>query len=661
MSALPKDNLPAKGRNISPAPILQTPEERGGFAPSHEKIPSSPRPQPLPLKLVQESAAKDDIDIASPSSLKRASVFSQKPPSQEAQKNAEAEDKPSPLKTNDKLLPLKRAQDSAAKDEPPSQKAQKSPKTEDEPSLLKTNDKLLPLKRAQSGAGSEDAPLSFQKAQASMAEDGPSSLKIPSLELESKKTLSPSFIRFCEGLGAAYKIQDLLPALKSRLPKKFKTGEWVLFYSSPTGLKRAYIRNKQFYEQEASQAWPSFKGIQFADRKTQLYIAGEMGRPFAGGLAVPLFYGQLKGDLQAFLFVECHIEGKLAHSLLDFFKQALVVLRLAFKKAFIDRDTGQEAYLWSGLFHHWTEPLAVLKDFSPAHINRAFQKWFSLSPHFLREKKLSSFDDRPVAENGRLWRVYYYPITQLKGEAGILYCQDVTKKAQLKEQIQQSGKMTALALLGESAGRQLNRPLADLQNKAQALARAPFLMKFQAEFKELERASSRSQKTLQNLLFFSQEGVSAAACNLNEAVEGALALLKRACKGIALDVRLPQAPLQVRGDGSLLQHVVYNLILNACQALNSAGLKSPHIMVSAGRANQNQAVLKVKDNGPGIAPENLKKIFQPLWTGKKAYGGTGLGLSLARQFIRQMGGDVFVSSRQNEWTCFSALLPCLKN
>ena len=534
----------------------------------------------------------------------------------------------------------------------------------------------------------------------------------PSLSLD----FAPSFIRFCESLSCVCEISDFLPALKAHLPKKFKTGEWVLFYNSLTGPRRAYIRKNRFYEEEAEEPWPPLDGIQSSNRQIQVYMAQEMGRLFAGGLVVPLACkGQSPPPL---LFVERHAGGKRVEELLTaFLGQAVPLLQTVFKKALLNTEAKKASDLWRGLFTHWTEPLAILKGFSPIRMNHSFQKLLSLCPDFLYKRPFSS----PLWLNGRLYHICYYPVSQFKGPAGILYCQDITEKNRLKEQISQSGKMAALAVLGKGAGQSLNSRLADLRRQARALSQAPGLSRFREEFVALEEATAQAQTTAQNLLSFSQTDKKQGVCDLNEAIKAALPLVKSAIGDISLDIRLFPSSLKVRGEADLLRHVVCNLILNACQALRARGNsdaagggvavqalqvrgnpldrqavaqgqshilrargarenlwknesyrfgphqalrareatahKPPCIAVSVGRADKNQAVLKVRDNGPGIAPENLKKIFQPLWSDKKAQGGTGLGLSLARRLVRQMGGEIFVFSREHDFTCFSVLLP----
>ena len=118
--------------------------------------------------------------------------------------------------------------------------------------------------------------------------------------------------------------------------------------------------------------------------------------------------------------------------------------------------------------------------------------------------------------------------------------------------------------------------------------------------------------------------------------------------------------MEVQGDFALYQQMAYNLILNACQALaEDKDNTKPSLSITTSRISEDRVCLKIKDNGIGIAQGNLEKIFQPLWTSRKK--GTGFGLGLTKQFIKKYGGEIFVSSREKEFTCFTVLLPLYRS
>ena len=123
---------------------------------------------------------------------------------------------------------------------------------------------------------------------------------------------------------------------------------------------------------------------------------------------------------------------------------------------------------------------------------------------------------------------------------------------------------------------------------------------------------------------------------------------------------------QVSVDPEQLKQVLINLVLNAVQALPAGG----QITISTGHARaqpgsltaiatgeSGHVVLSVHDNGHGITPEDLGRIFVPFFTTKPK--GTGLGLAISQRIIENSGGTIGVASRADEGTTFSVRLPAL--
>lgn len=478
---------------------------------------------------------------------------------------------------------------------------------------------------------------------------------IDNLNTNNTEILSSSFVNFCEKMGAVFDIKDFLLTLKTQIPKKFKTGELLLFYNSEQlGLKRAYVRNSIFYEETAKKKWIPVDEISPCSVEHNLYLAEEFGRPFTKSLMIPICRSELKTT--ALLFVEISQSGKLLESLKDFFEQRSPILNLIFKRAFLNTRWTRIPYLWSQLFVHWWEPLAILQNFKVLRSNEAFKKNLPTALSFLKQKKIPE----QIETVKKIYNTHYYPISQPNNSnpTGILYCQDMTKHFHLKEQLFQSEKMASLCELGKNMAHQLNNPLTGIRSMVQILCQNPDLAKFEEELMEVEKATIRSQKIIENLLSFSQTQGKEITCNLNQVLEDTLPLLKSMTSGLLLKVELCKHPVEVSGDFAVLQQVAYNLILNACQALRkNKEKKNTYIQITTSKTTQNKACLKIKDNGPGIAKHNLEKIFQPLWTNKNKGQGTGFGLSISRQFVRKLGGDIFVDSRENEFACFTVLLP----
>jgi signal transduction histidine kinase len=117
------------------------------------------------------------------------------------------------------------------------------------------------------------------------------------------------------------------------------------------------------------------------------------------------------------------------------------------------------------------------------------------------------------------------------------------------------------------------------------------------------------------------------------------------------DLRSSVEPEDLRlfADPALIEQVLINLLLNAAQAV--AGQEDARISIAAHQDGQARILIQVKDNGPGIPPENIDKIFIPFFSTKE--GGAGIGLSFSRQVMHLHRGSISVHSRPGEETVFT--------
>jgi signal transduction histidine kinase len=122
--------------------------------------------------------------------------------------------------------------------------------------------------------------------------------------------------------------------------------------------------------------------------------------------------------------------------------------------------------------------------------------------------------------------------------------------------------------------------------------------------------------------------------------------------GLVLDATAI-APATVNGDAYYLRQVFENLVRNAREAMEEHE-EPPRLWVSVARAGT-QAEVKVTDNGPGVAPENLQSIFQPFVSTKGK--GMGLGLAICRDIVEGHGGRLDVESTVGRGTTFTVSLP----
>jgi two-component system sensor kinase FixL len=112
----------------------------------------------------------------------------------------------------------------------------------------------------------------------------------------------------------------------------------------------------------------------------------------------------------------------------------------------------------------------------------------------------------------------------------------------------------------------------------------------------------------------------------------------------------------MRGDAEKLRRVIINLLGNALDALEECGAEDPVIRLMAGENLAGTELwLRVRDNGPGMDPDTLHKIFSPFYTSKD--GGTGLGLAISKKLVDSHGGSIEAHSSPGDGTEFVLTFP----
>jgi signal transduction histidine kinase len=168
----------------------------------------------------------------------------------------------------------------------------------------------------------------------------------------------------------------------------------------------------------------------------------------------------------------------------------------------------------------------------------------------------------------------------------------------------------------------------------------------------------RVERSISHLLRFArEEDLQLQDLRLAEVLDSALdtfrdRLLRQGVE-VALDV---ETEGEMRGDADKLRRVIINLIGNALDALEQAGVDSPRLDIAAGENLAGTEVwLRVRDNGPGIDPERLRRIFSPFYTSKAS--GTGLGLAISKKLVDAHGGAIDAQSSPGEGAEFVLTFP----
>ncbi len=257
------------------------------------------------------------------------------------------------------------------------------------------------------------------------------------------------------------------------------------------------------------------------------------------------------------------------------------------------------------------------------------------------------------------WEISTYPIYDDANQVlqAILLEEDVTEKRRLEATIAQSEKLAAVGQLAAGLAHEINNPLTAIIANTQLLQREITPEDDKRELVDLiAKAGYRAAQVVRNLLDLARkEQYVFEPTDINETLRNALSLLHHEfmTRSIALIFEPSEGLPSITGSPDHLQGVWLNLLTNAMDALES---NANEIRVSSS-FHGNEIRIIVSDNGKGIPPERLNRIFEPFYTTKAPGRGTGLGLSLCHRVIKQHGGHILVDSQIGVGTKFTVILP----
>ncbi len=232
-----------------------------------------------------------------------------------------------------------------------------------------------------------------------------------------------------------------------------------------------------------------------------------------------------------------------------------------------------------------------------------------------------------------------------------------TALAEVKGQLIQREKMAALGTLSAGLLHEVNNPV-NYSLMAINMALMDPATTQSADLKEsltdAREGMQRIQSIVSDLKTFAYQkpGVEGQRMFLLEkAIQSALRLTSFELKNVAIELKLPR-DTHVLGDEPAIIGVLINLFSNAAMALATAAREQPQITIS-GQQQDGRFRLAVRDNGTGIAPENIGRVLEPFFTTRDVGAGLGLGLSVSYGVIQRHGGLLSVTSEFGAWTEFS--------
>ncbi|HEX2679150.1 MAG TPA: ATP-binding protein [Polyangiales bacterium] len=247
---------------------------------------------------------------------------------------------------------------------------------------------------------------------------------------------------------------------------------------------------------------------------------------------------------------------------------------------------------------------------------------------------------------------------------------DVTEVNALQRRLSQAQKLEALGTLAAGVAHDFNNTLTAIIGCAE-LARGKLGSESEAQrsLQDLLGAAQRARSLTRQLLFAVRSPVATCAIDLHSALRAGMPLLRElAAPRATLEMQLNATNPRVLLDHGLLEQVLLNLVRNAADALDQAGVirietrdlapSEVRAVLTGAPSAERYCLLTVVDAGCGMTPEVMQHAFEPFYTTKRAGSGTGLGLWMVHGAITQAGGHVELTSAMGQGTSVKIYLPC---
>lgn len=323
------------------------------------------------------------------------------------------------------------------------------------------------------------------------------------------------------------------------------------------------------------------------------------------------------------------------------------------------------SFLWEQAFEKNMDPMSIENKATVfTKKNEAFSK--SLLKNHSATAASAVGPEGLIVENGKnlsaihladsIYEPIYYDIKTGDNDL-VRFChyKDMSKILFLREDLLQRKKMEALGGLADQLSNQLNNPLAGIRALVQILQNSIQKNKeVLNNLKDVESETWRCRSIIENLKNFSNKNNSIEVFDLNKLVLDVIALSRIALSKSKYTLALDKDSLMVKGSKQLIQQVVFNVIINAIQAISFGD----QIILKSYKSSQ-WVILEIKDYGKGMSKDVQEKIFTPFFTTKKNEG-TGLGLSMSLNIMKKFEGRIGVSSVEGEYTLFALSFPLVR-
>lgn len=403
--------------------------------------------------------------------------------------------------------------------------------------------------------------------------------------------------------------------------------------------------------------WWNTREIENLSENCSRQLSAKLARPVGRLVAFPF------SDAWA-VVVERAAKGPLAESEFATIKKHVQTLGLTLEKIRLEDDSRLTALRWEKVFDRALDPIAIVtQDYQLLRSNDHFGDFRTRQKCFeLFAKRQLPCENCPISKQNqktseviigdRTHQVFSYPVD---GDSPVYLHRyvDITEKQKRHVLFLQNEKLSSIGQIAELMAHEIYNPLAGILALVEILLSDKKITEsVRSDLLEIQKAAVRAQKVIENLQDFVSRESEVVSITLDEIIDKTLPLLKMKWRSYKLQMSLAAKTKKIKVQPQLISQVVYNLIQNACQAMVPG-----KILTLKTFETENFVQLQVIDQGEGI-PDTVKPyLFKPFFTTKPTGEGTGLGLSLSKQFVERFGGQLSFQSEMGQGTTFTMELP----
>ncbi len=353
---------------------------------------------------------------------------------------------------------------------------------------------------------------------------------------------------------------------------------------------------------------------------------------------------QMKSDRLKTLSEETHLQGVIEH-----LEDGVIVVD----------DQGKTLFLNQAMEFMVDIPGPHLPGHRLESLGESFTPFIRLVDQALAEKKDLKAVPCSLPRKGE-YKSFYISVIYLgsspRFHGAMILCRDIESMKTLQSLVRYAAQLTSLGQLTSGLAHEVKNPLNSMVIHLEILKEETKGLNgdFQKSLEVLEGEVHRLDRVVLGFLkFMRPQELEISSVNVNRLVMKEVGLLEAEWgnKGIHFILDCEPGLPDISADSDLLSQVVLNIILNACQAMEQGG----EVRITTATHQENEILISISDQGPGIPPEAQEKIFQLYYTTK--HHGSGLGLPWAYRFIQLHEGVIDVQSETGKGATFLIRLP----